>query len=139
MPDWVTQLITALVSGGGVGAVAVAYVRVVTARHKNQREVRADEIDVLHQDMEAIRNERDDYRRELLARIQKSDSHKLALQREFMALKDEHTICLAEQARMQERMSHLEDKIDELKKLVVSLQTTIARYEGHDYGAGPAG
>ncbi len=107
--DWVTHLITALISGGTVGAIFAGYLKLTNAWHEQRRQVRGDEIDVLHNSIAELRTDRDQLQVEVR-------DNRRAWDKELNKLRSEHSACLLEQERQRGENRHLQAECDWMKE-----------------------
>jgi hypothetical protein len=107
---WLGPLATLIIGAGGAWVL-----KVLQARWGNKRQVRLDEIAVLHQAIEDLRKDRDGLRSDL-------DSVRLSRDRDMAALKSEHTACLIEQERLRASEKYLMERMASLEEDVKRLQ-----------------
>lgn len=89
----ITTIVTAVFTGGGVAAVAKYLLDNQAARHKNQRENRADELDVLYKHIEEQRSDLD------------------AMRIELGKARDDCQACMMKYAVMEQQLTELKDRL----------------------------
>jgi predicted RNase H-like nuclease (RuvC/YqgF family) len=109
--DWADHAITGLLSGSFVAAVIGGLVTWSNARHKQQRENRADEVGVLHQTIAEFRVDRD------------RDKEEMARQgKDLGELKDNYTACLLNCERVKQENLYLRRDNRELTERIQALE-----------------
>lgn len=102
--DWVERVLLALGGAGFLTVASRAYTLIYTTRHKTAREVRKDEIDILHESIAELRTDR--------------DSAKNALSE----LRSEHTACLLRQEELKASNRWLNNKVKEMEARILRLE-----------------
>jgi chromosome segregation ATPase len=133
MTEWVSNFIAALVSGGGVTAVAYAYVRVIRARHEVRAQTqaaeiqakvqaRSAEIQVLYDHIAELRKDRDAQKADGEALRQELNDLHAAKDREMNDLRSEHTACLITTERLEVELRHEVERCTQLAGRVSELE-----------------
>jgi chromosome segregation ATPase len=135
MPDWVahaiTGLISAVLSGGSIAAIAKTYYGTLLEREKNRQahELAIADIDIKARQAGADADAQDriseanglwkiigDLRAEMVREREECEAKAKARDDEIGALRDKLMAAMAKEERLQERVAHLERAIARLEK-----------------------
>lgn len=100
-----------------ISAIGVAIVAIIGLWFTKRKEVRQDEVSVLHQSIAELRIDRDAIRQELRELHVTRETERKAREIDLGNLRDEHTACLLNQERQALKIQALEDKIVILEEM----------------------